>query len=128
MEVAKLELTSNGKSYSLGVQGGRFSQQLSGLAMTSVINEVKGAEFFLLDEALASADVTSIEEAYPLLDNLVKQGIQVILIEHKEGLYSKLSRREFKVLQLQGDKDDIDPYPYSIIEETLEEGGEGFVE
>lgn len=110
-DVASLKLCRSGSEYIVSLQGGRLSQQLVSCSAVSAINTVRGSRMLYLDEALASADKDTIHDLSSMIKSQIDAGFQIILIEHKEGLYNSLPR-----MQHQFSKE----YPNAIGESVVE--------
>lgn len=93
-DTAELKLIRLGKEYIVALNGGRLSQQLVSCSAVTAINSIRGSKMLYLDEALASSDVDTVKDLSPMVKNLVDDGFQVILIEHKENLYNNITRRQ----------------------------------
>lgn len=90
---AELKLRRFGKDYTTSLQGGKLSQQLVSCSGVTAVNSIRGSSMMFLDEALASSDVDTVKDLSVMIQQLVDDGYQILLIEHKEGLYQSLARR-----------------------------------
>lgn len=75
-------------------QNGRFVKQLISSTSVIAINELRGSHMIFLDEAMASAADKILTELNPLFAELHDRGLEILLVEHKPGLYNTVTRRE----------------------------------
>lgn len=80
-------------------RNGRFIRQIISFTAMYTINRLRGSKTIFSDEALASADKKNLLNLKPMLDNLIDDGFQIVVIEHKPELYQTLDRREFKLVK-----------------------------
>lgn len=77
---------------------GKFNQALISLGSCISITISLGAEMILLDEPIAVSDANNIVLVSQMYDELVKQGVQIILIEQRpEGYQGVENRRELRL-------------------------------
>lgn len=83
-------------------KNGRFIRQVISFTAMYSVNKLRGSKTLFYDEALSSADATSLTELKELMWALMDEGFQIIMVEHKEQIYNSLDRKE---IHLHKDRD-----------------------
>lgn len=78
-------------------ENGGLVKQLIGASIIASICEMVGAQYLMLDEMFCSGDPVAVADINPFFESLIKQGIQLTIIEHKPTLYEGLPRREIRL-------------------------------
>ncbi len=80
-------------------QNGDFIKQLISFSMVCSLNLLLGSDFLLMDEPFNSADVTNVGKIQPVFDMMLEDGLQILMIEHKEELYRSVDRNQIDLLK-----------------------------
>ena len=80
-------------------QNGKFIQQIISFSAMYSINKMRGCKVIFSDESLSSADKNSLVEIRPLLEELLDEGFQLVIIEHKEEMYKGIKRKENLIIK-----------------------------
>jgi DNA repair exonuclease SbcCD ATPase subunit len=96
-EIADLVMLQNKVAYDIELGMGGFVQQLVSVVALYKINKLRGSKFMVLDESLSSADKTNLTLLTPLLDRMIEEGMQIVVVEHKDELYLNVTRKVIKV-------------------------------
>ncbi len=78
-------------------QNGNFVKQVISFSVIYSINSLRGSSFLAMDEALASGDQESLLDLTDLFNRLLENGLQCIIIEHKEEQYRNLPKTMFNL-------------------------------
>jgi hypothetical protein len=81
------------------MQNGRFFRQICSFSISTMIQILAGCEILIMDEAINSGDMESTHVVSDLLHNLIDNGYQIILIEHKDTLYKDLPRVQYNLVR-----------------------------
>lgn len=85
---------SGGEWFLPKAQNGKFIQQIISFSAMYSVNKMRGCKVIFSDESLSSADKKSLTEIKPLLEELLSEGFQLVIIEHKEEMYKGICRKE----------------------------------
>lgn len=85
------------KLFPTRMQNGRFFRQVCSFSISTMIQILGGCEILIMDEAINSGDMESTHVVSDLLHNLIDNGYQIILIEHKDTLYKDLPRVQYNL-------------------------------
>lgn len=96
-EVLELLVGEGGRLAPTEMQNGRLLRQIINFSGTSMIQIMSGCNLLIMDEATNSGDGESIKAIGQLLQNLLDNGYQLIIIEHKHELYSELPRTQYNL-------------------------------
>lgn len=80
-------------------KNGRFVRQLVAVVVVYTLNYLRGSEDFFMDEAFSSSDSINLIKLKPLMNMIVKDGMQVLLVEHKHEMYTDLNRRQINLIK-----------------------------
>lgn len=78
---------------------GDFIKQLVSFSIVCSLNLMLGATKVFADEPFSSSDPVNVSKLAPVFDMMLEEGLQVIIIEHKETLYAGMSHNEINLLK-----------------------------
>lgn len=81
------------------MQNGRLFRQICSFSISTMIQILAGCEILIMDEAINSGDIESTKVVSNLIHNLIDNGYQIILIEHKDALYKDLPRVQYNLVR-----------------------------
>ena len=81
------------------MQNGRLFRQICSFSISTMIQILAGCEILIMDEAINSGDIESTTVVSNLIHNLIDNGYQIILIEHKDALYKDLPRVQYNLVR-----------------------------
>lgn len=114
-ETAELKLGRNGCIFNVKAQNGRFVRQLISLSCMYTVNKLRESKTLIMDEALSSSDKDNLSNLKPLMNKMIEDGMQLIVIEHKDELYKDVERRMFYL-----EKDRVLDYMRVVKKEDIE--------
>lgn len=114
-QITKLEIGQDDVFSEMKDQNGRMCRQVTSFKINTKIQELRNAVPVLVDEALNSGDDETTQQMGIEIKGLVDRGVQVILIEHKAGLYKDLPRLQVNLVK--------DPILRKVTEVTVTEYG-----
>lgn len=79
------------------MQNGRLFRQICSFSISTMMQILAGCEILIMDEAINSGDMESTHVVSNLIHNLIDNGYQIILIEHKDILYRDLPRVQYNL-------------------------------
>lgn len=81
----------------LEMQHGRLYRQFLGYVITTVIQKSRGCDLLIMDETLNSGDEDTLMGTSRIVKDLLEEGRQLIMIEHKHVLYENLPRVQYNL-------------------------------
>lgn len=75
-------------------RNGGFIKQLISFSMIASMNLLLGSKFLMMDEPFSSSDPNNVALLKPVFDMMLGNGLQIMLIEHKENLFKQIDHNE----------------------------------
>lgn len=78
-------------------QNGDFVKQLTSFSVLCALNMMLGSRYLLNDEPFSSSDSENVAKLAPIFQLMQNDGLQIIIIEHKEPLYKSMEHHEINL-------------------------------
>lgn len=75
-------------------RNGEFMKQLVSFSMVASMNLLLGSKFLMMDEPFSSSDPNNVSLLKPVFEMMLENGLQILLIEHKENLFKTIDHNE----------------------------------